>query len=127
MYLNAWKHADHVVPLAIEICRFFQHAHLFHDLEQFLTHLPDAIAQHERIQLALADVALAKGEYDIVRTILQREFCTNREGEISLTDLWFTLHLKEAEAHKGNSLTESEQTNIITQNPPPDAIDFRMV
>jgi hypothetical protein len=62
----------------------------------------------------------------MVRTILNREFCTIREGEISLTDLWFTLHIKEAEARKGSSLTEEERTNVIIQNPPPYAIDFRM-
>ncbi|MCP4402361.1 MAG: DUF5107 domain-containing protein [bacterium] len=125
-YLQAWNLSEQSRPLAVEICRFFQKKQLFHDLEQFIVRLPDQIARHERIQLALAEVILAKGDYDTVRTMLRHEFCSIREGEISLTDLWFTLHRKEAEARKGSPLSEEERAQAIAHNPLPYAIDFRM-
>ncbi len=125
-YLQAWNLSEQSLPLAVEICQFFQKTQLFQDLEQFIGRLPDQIAQHERITLALSEVALAKGDYDTVKTMLNHEFCSIREGEISLTDLWFTLHCKEAEVRKGGPLSEEEHAEVIAQNPPPYAIDFRM-
>ncbi len=125
-YLKAWELSAKVVQLAVEICQFFQQEHLFRELEQFLDQLPDDVVRHERIQLALGEVALANGEFETLRTILNRDFCTIREGEVLLTDLWFRLHLKEAEARKGSPLSEEEQTEIRGNNPPPYTIDFRM-
>ncbi len=126
-YRTAWEQAGNVVPLAVEICQFFQKEQLFHELERFLAQLPIQIVQHERIQLALGEIALVKGQLETVRTILKRRFCTIREGEVLLTDLWFGLHLKEAEIRKGSSLTEEERAEAIAQNPPPYSLDFRMV
>ena len=61
-----------------------------------------------------------------VRRLLQREFCTIREGEVSLTDLWFLSHEKEAEQRRGRPLTNEERQEVRRQFPPPREIDFRM-
>lgn len=126
LYLKAWEQSDNVVPLAVEICQFLQKERRLPELEAFLASLPEDVKQHERIQLSLGELALANHQFETLRDILKREFCTVREGEISLTDLWFKLHIKEAEVHKGRLLTEEEQAKVIAQNPPPDHIDFRM-
>lgn len=126
LYLAAWSQSNSLVPLAVEICQFFQKEKMYHSLESFLSQLPDQILQHERIQLARGEASLSKGEFDPLREILKGEFSTIREGEVSLTHLWFLLHLKEAEARKGAFLSEQEQAEVIKQNPPPYNIDFRM-
>jgi hypothetical protein len=126
LYFDAWKLSENIIPLAVEICQFLQKARLLPDLKAFLASLPEDVKQHERIQLSLGEVALADHQFKILRDILKREFCTVREGEISLTDLWFTLHSKEAEVHKGRPLTEEEHAKVMAQNPPPCHIDFRM-
>ena len=88
--------------------------------------MPPAIAAHERITLAQAQMALERGEYESVRHHLNREFTTVREGEVSLSDLWFASFIREAEGRKGRKLTDEEARKISEDNPPPRQIDFRM-
>ncbi len=127
LYLKAWDQADNLIPLTVEICQFFQKEKMLQDLENFLAGLSDDMFQHERIQLALGEVALKKGQFGKVKELLEREFSTIREGEVLLTDLWFELHIKDTESRKGNPLTEEERTAVMVQNPPPYTIDFRMI
>ena len=88
--------------------------------------LPATIAEHERIALLKARVALKRGEYAAVRQLLQREYCTIREGELSLSELWFASYIKEAEGRAGRKLTNAEKKKLVQQYPPPPQIDFRM-
>lgn len=126
-YEHAWRLCDNDANLAVEIGDFLVRHARFDRFTAFSKTLPATVEQHERIQLLSAKVALEKGEFDFVRRVLlQREFCTVREGELSLTDLWFASHLKESERHKGHALTD-EQTQAVMHNfPPPRQIDFRM-
>jgi hypothetical protein len=127
LYLEAWEQSGQSVYLAVEICRFFQNGRMLPELETFLSQLPEGIVRHERIQLAVGQLALEMDQFDKLREILTGDFCTIREGETLLTDLWFALHIKEAEARKGAVLTEKEQADAMAQHPPPYEIDFRMV
>lgn len=125
-YLEAWKLASNIAPLAVEICAFLQGRKMLARLEKFLSGLPPEVLAHERVRLARTEVAMAQGAFREVRELLAGGFCTIREGEVSLTDLWFESHLKETEQQLGRPLTLSEQGKIKAQNPPPKAIDFRM-
>ena len=73
-----------------------------------------------------AQVALERGEFAMVRRLLQREFATLREGELSLSDLWFASLTKEAEGRAGRKLTPAEKEKLMRDFPPPAEIDFRM-
>ncbi len=126
-YFKAWDQADHSTHLAVEICQFLQKERLLPALELFLAHLPDSILRHERIQLAQGELALEHNQFEKLREILDGDFCTIREGETLLTDLWFALHIKKAEVGKRTGLSEHERAKIIAQNPPLHKIDFRMV
>ena len=44
-----------------------------------------------------------------------------------LTDLWFTLHIQEAETNKGQPLKDEEKKTVKEKYPLPYKIDFRMV
>ncbi len=63
--------------------------------------MPAPIAADERIALLKAQIALERGEYAAVRRLLEREYCTIREGELSLSELWFASYVKEAEGRAG--------------------------
>ena len=69
---------------------------------------------------------MERGEYAAVRRLLQREYCTIREGELSLSELWFASYIKEAEGRAGRELTPAEKEKLMQEFPPPPQIDFRM-
>ena len=125
-YSKAWKLCDGDQDLAVEFCAFLVKHKRSAAFQTFVELLPPAVAAHERVQLMLAQGALSRGDYLAVRRLLQREFCTIREGEVSLSELWFASYLQEAAKRKGGELTESEKQDIMTANPPPRVIDFRM-
>lgn len=125
-YQRAWPQCGNDTNLAVEIGGFFARYRRYAAFKEFVQSLPAAIAKHERIQLLSAQLTLEEGDYRMVRRLLQREFCTIREGEVSLTDLWFQSHIKEAERQKGRGLTEEEKQAITRKFPPPRPIDFRM-
>ena len=87
--------------------------------------LPASITAHERIALMRAQIALQRGDYSTVYRLLRREFATIREGELSLSDLWFTAHIKEAEVRVGRELTAAEKCPLVRISRRRQ-IDFRM-
>lgn len=125
LYFKAWEKSENSVNLAVEICKFLQQENLLGDLDTFIKQLPESARRNERVQLTLAHICLNDGRLDQLREILRGEFCTIRENETLLTDLWFELHIKEAEIRKGSSLTEAQRIEVMQQSPPPREIDFR--
>ena len=125
-YQRAWPLCGNDANLAVEICDFFIRHKLHAAFSAFVKTLPAAVAKHERIELMSAQIALEQGDFRRVRQVLGREFCTVREGELSLTELWFSLQIKEAESRKGQALTEDEKQEVMRRFPPPRRIDFRM-
>lgn len=112
--------------LAVEIDQFFLRHRRFAEFARFTQALPDDVRRHERIQLMQAEVALAEGDYPAVRRLLDREFCTIREGEVSLSELWFASYIEETQKRVGRPLTTAEKQQLMAKYPPPRAIDFRM-
>jgi Tfp pilus assembly protein PilF len=125
-YQHAWSLSQKNPELAVEICTFLLRHQRNTSLTKFVNSLPDPVAQHERILLVSAKIALTEHRYDDVRKLLDREFSTIREGEISLTELWFASYLQEAEQQLNRKLVDSEQKDLIQKFPPPRQIDFRM-
>jgi hypothetical protein len=125
-YQQAWALCGDDPNLAIEIAEFFLRHQDYARFDAFVAALPASIAGHERIALMQAQVALVRGDYAAVRRVLQREFATIREGELSLSELWFTAYVKEAEGRAGRELTAAEKSQLMRDFPPPQQIDFRM-
>lgn len=112
--------------LAIEICELLTRQGRHEAFATLTKSLSPALAAHERIALMAAQVALARGDYPRVRELLDREFATIREGELSLSELWFASHIKEAESRVGRALGDDEKRQVMRDFPPPRQIDFRM-
>ncbi|MCX8092018.1 MAG: DUF5107 domain-containing protein, partial [Verrucomicrobiae bacterium] len=126
-YERAWELARPDANLAVEIGDFLLRHKRLEAFNAFVKSLPATVRNHERLQLMLAQVALEQGDFATVRRILlQREFATIREGEVSLTELWFASHIRQAQQRKGRELTSDEKGEVVRQFPPPRAIDFRM-
>lgn len=125
-YSRAWKLCGDDRSLAVELCAFLLRHQRVQAFETFVALAPPDVASHERIQLMRAQVALARGDYPAVRELLRREYSTIREGELSLSELWFASFVQEAETRKGGALSESEKQALMESNPPPRTIDFRM-
>ena len=125
-YSRAWKLCGGDRSLAVEFCSFLLRHKREPAFETFVALAPPEVASHERIQLMRAQLALTRGDYPAVRQLLQREYSTIREGELSLSELWFASFIQEAEQRKGGALTEAEKQSLMDANPPPRTIDFRM-
>ena len=113
-------------PLIVEYIEHLAKFCLFDEVNEAVKSLPGDTANHERVQLALATVALVAGECGLVLKVLEREFATVCEGESLLTDLWFGAFVKQREIELGRVLTEDEKHGVEADNPPPERIDFRM-
>lgn len=125
-YDRAWTLCGNDPNFAIEACDFLARHDRHAAFSAFAKSLPPHIAGHERIALMTAQIALEQGDYPAVRKLLDREFCTIREGEQSLSELWFASYIREAEARNGRELTAAERSQIMQDFPPPRQIDFRM-
>jgi hypothetical protein len=120
-YVVAWALAVNLGAedrgaLAGELLRLLIATKQFRKAASFHEGLPADVQGHERVQLAFAEVALALGHLDVVESTLQREFANIREGEVSLTDLWFRLWAQ----RDGTSVDEARKNH-----PAPKQIDFR--
>jgi hypothetical protein len=125
-YHRAWALCGGDANLAVEICDFLIRHRRHAALDAMFKSLPPPLAEHERIVLIKAQVALARGDDPLVRKLLRREFCTIREGEVGPSDLWFASYVQEAESRKGRALTSGEKEEFMQEFPPPREIDFRM-
>jgi len=94
--------------------------------------LPEHMKQVDRLLLCAAKAAIKLRKLDFVEEVFTREFAVIREGEATLTDVWFEYSaLKLAKERgmgddvRGEVLADlmEEAWNIC---PPPRSIDFRM-
>jgi len=105
--------------------------HNFEKAWQVFETLPEEIRKTERVTLCAATCGIRLGKVDFVETVFRREFGTIREGETSLSDIWFQLHARKLALENGiTNPTDEELEPFIDEAwkkcPPPHEIDFRM-
>ena len=93
--------------------------------------LPDACKAIDRIKISAATAAVKIGQFDYLENFFKEEHYDIREGEASLTDIWFEFCAKRLAKKRGiESPTVDELDALIDEawdNYPPDySIDFRM-
>jgi hypothetical protein len=111
--------------LIIEISEHFIEMKEWDTFKSIYDQQSSAHQSHERLNICLAQYHMHHQQVDEVLSILKREFVSIREGEATLTDLWFNCCYLQ---HQSDSelLTETEKRQIRIDNPPPRNIDFRM-
>jgi thioredoxin-like negative regulator of GroEL len=123
---RAWSQGPKVVSLAVEYAQELVTAERFGDVLRLVSSLPERLRAHDRVRLLWAKAALETGELDGVERIFDHEFATIREGEVTLTDLWFALHERRVATAEGVPIDSAVRARVRREFPPPRHIDFRM-
>ncbi|MEI6072281.1 MAG: DUF5107 domain-containing protein [Verrucomicrobiae bacterium] len=125
LFLRAWEAGPPIVSVAIEAAQMLlatgQHARL----AAFARSLPAVIRSHERIRIFAAAAAVKLGNLDEVEPLFQQTFATIREGETTLTDIWFEYHARRLA--EGKPVDDTVRARAGREFPPPKNIDFRMI
>lgn len=93
---------------------------------RFVESLPEDIRNSERIRILAAKASIEVGDLDALDGFFDQEFATIREGEVTLTDLWFAMHERKLAAEEGLPIDDELKSRVRREFPPPRHIDFRM-
>jgi len=116
-----------VVPsLASEYVALLLRLERFDTLDGLLAGLPQDVRQAERLRMAAGWVALHYDRFDEVEETLKQDFATVQEGELTLSELWFSLQEKKLALAEGVEVDEALKARVRRDFPPPYEIDFRM-
>ncbi|MEG1523795.1 MAG: DUF5107 domain-containing protein [Clostridia bacterium] len=84
---------------------------------------PEPAKQDEHVRLQAAKAALALNRLDFLSAFLSGDYAGIREGEVSLTELWYGLRAKQlVHAHP---ISEEDALLLAQNETPPYRIDFR--
>ena len=90
---------------------------------------PEEYRQVDRMILHAMLCAMRLGKLGFLKPLFAREYAVIREGENSLTDIWFEYNAR-LKAENYDKLSEDEKTRLLSEAeencPPPDETDFRM-
>lgn len=88
--------------------------------------LPEDIQKADRVTLSAALPALRLKKLDFIGELFGREYADIREGECSLTDIWFEYSARLLAEKRGLPFSDGLVQEAKKLCPPPYAIDFRM-
>ncbi|NOR82725.1 MAG: DUF5107 domain-containing protein [Ardenticatenales bacterium] len=128
LYVAAWRMAPTLMPLAVECGRALIEAGRPGEWLALLDKLPESLRFEGRIRLLEAQAALDAGEYEIVEQFFadQVVIADIREGEVSLSDLWFDLHARRLSVRESIPLDDALRARVRCEFPVPEGFDFRM-
>lgn len=127
LYLKAAELKPGLPSLEAECGWALVEAGLFKDLDRRLGALPEDVRRSGRVMLLAARAALARDDLAAAEQLLeQMELVDIREGEISLTDLWFSVQEKRIAAAEGVPVDAALRARVRRTCKPPARLDFRM-
>jgi hypothetical protein len=95
-------------------------------LDALLASIPEDVRRSERLRLAAGWAALHAGRLAEVEEVLAGDFATIREGELTLSELWFGLQEVRVSQAEGVAIDDALKARVRRECPPPYEIDFRM-
>lgn len=127
LLLKACKMAPWVPSLAIECCQILIEADRPKHMLDFMDRLPQQIREHGRMQIMEVRAALKMNELQRVREILESQPLVSdiREGEVTLSNLWFEMHEKRIAAEENVPIDDKLRQRVRKEYPPPSWLDFR--
>lgn len=126
LWRQAWEAGPPIAPLAVEYAQALLQTEQYRALQDFIRGLPENVRGHERLRLLGVRAALKTGRLDEVGELLDHEFATIREGEVTLTDLWFAWQEQRVATAEGVPIDDALRQRVRRDFPPPRALDFRM-
>ncbi|MBQ3871058.1 MAG: DUF5107 domain-containing protein [Clostridia bacterium] len=114
---------------AVEYMEFLNENGKYEKSWELFNKLKPEFQNKDRIMILAASCALRLNELDYVGKLFERDLSAVREGETSLTDLWFEYHAR-LTAQKTGVIFEENREKLLetaeTEHPAPPRIDFRM-
>ena len=123
---EAWELRPDVAALTIEYLNALLECKEYRAALAVIRCLPEPLRDHDRVLIAQARAALAIGDLEGVERIFRHEFALIREGEVSLSDLWFEWQAHRLALADGVEVTEAHRTRARNELQPPRSLDFRM-
>ena len=127
-YIAACRIMPSLLPLALKCGQFLIESGYARQWLDLLSEFPDRIRNHARIQLLEAQAALVVGNLATVEDFFSRHptIADIREGEVSLSKLWFDYHAQRLSAAENIPIDEMVMTRVRQEFPIPSYFDFRM-
>jgi hypothetical protein len=127
-----WLDAHRMLPgqtqLAIECASALLAAGRPDDVVALCEAAPNHVRENPRLRVVQSTAHLDLGRLDDVEAFLldAEEVPDIREGEVSLTDLWFRLHERRVAEAEKIPIDDALRKRVQCDFPPPPRIDFRM-
>ena len=127
LWLKAWQMAPAQYQLAIECGLALLQAGQADRCLELVAGLTPALQSAGRIRFLEARTRLALGEFEAAEQILRGLLAVEdlREGEGSLTDLWFSVHEQRLAARENIPIDDALKQRVRRDFPPPAHIEFR--
>lgn len=127
-YVAAWRMQPTLMPLTVECARALIDAGRPEEWLALLDELAESLRFKGRIRLLEAQAALAVGDLARVEGILADKpvVVDMREGEVSLSQLWFDYHEQRLSAAESVAIDEALRARVRREYPVPQEFDFRM-
>lgn len=127
----SFKVAGADFSFAAEYLGWLNRAGRYEKAWQLFESLPEEIREADRVVLCAAKTAVKLGKLAFLESVFNREYAAIREGETSLSDLWFEYQAKKMAAARGITEPDEETLQRLIDEawdtcPPPREIDFRM-
>jgi tetratricopeptide (TPR) repeat protein len=127
-WLQAHRLAPEQLQLAVECGQALLAADRPRAWLDLLPALPPEVREYGRVRYLQARALLAVGEIDAVEAMLHSLVVPDmREGEVSLSELWFSLQEQRLARREGVPVDDTLKARVRQEFPPPADIDFRMV
>jgi len=127
MLLAARRMAPDMFSLAVECCRALIEAGRSREVLGLMENLPQHIHDRGRMRIMEAQAAMKIGDLQKVEEILQSRPSVSdvREGEVTLSNLWFEMHEKRIAAAENLPIDDELRQRVRRDYPPPSWLDFR--
>jgi tetratricopeptide (TPR) repeat protein len=128
LYNEAHRLLPSLLPLTIELGQALLVAGRSQEWLDLLADLAEPDQFSGRIRLLKAQAALAQNDFDQVEQLLTAPLVVDdmREGELSLSQLWFDLHVGRLSAAEAVPIDDALRMRVRLEFPLPKELDFRM-
>jgi tetratricopeptide (TPR) repeat protein len=127
LLLAARQMDPEMLNLAVECCRTLIDAGRAQEMLDLMKNLPRQIRERGRMKILEAQAAMKIEDLQRVEEILQSRpsVADVREGEVTLSNLWFEMHEKRIAAAENIPIDDRLRQRVRRNYPPPSWLDFR--
>jgi hypothetical protein len=128
LWATAARMKPDLIPLVVEACDAMLSAGQYPALRDLISSVPSEVRNNGRIRMIGTIAALRSGDLSAPAAFFAApcDIANIREGELSLSDLWFEWHEAKVSREKGVAIDEALRRQIRRDFPLPREFDFRM-